>query len=345
MARNREALQILSFRGDADDALEMFPEYNHAHFNDDDDDNDSTAAETEAEDTDLSLIGKFLDNHWTSPARGHTNQRSKFVEKTEKKVVTKLKKSTRKALHEKWPLHAGHAPPTTTSRQMPGAQRVIGSTDAQLTADLDELISNVQSTLARVIEGEKDEADAHPSEQLPSGKAPVALGVEPKFLGYVSKELMTIRDIYGDEGGRHHRSSSGGSGGGGGSHSSVGAGTGAGFALLAKGNTRAKAGGVDASIADDLHPRLLLMSSKVPLSSLLLDAARVDVAVVSYEADAVSLSILLRRIGRVLRGRIARSTEDGIHLGFFLFFSDFVVASFFSSFFFLANFKDVALNI
>ena len=169
------------------------------------------------------------------------------------------------------PMHSGTAPPTMTTRRLPGAQRVVRSTDAQLAADLDELISNVQTTLARVIEGEHDEASAHPSEQLPDGKAPVVKGVEPKFLGYVSKELTTIRDIYGDAGAHghagHHHDQRGGNrnhgGGSGGTDADEGAGSA--FALLAKGSRRGKTGSRvdDDGVADDLHPRLLLLSSKV----------------------------------------------------------------------------------
>ena len=71
------------FKGDEKDARRQFPEYNQAHhtnYNTDDDDETETEAEAE-DDADLSLIGKFLDNHWTSPARAHTDQRSKYVAK------------------------------------------------------------------------------------------------------------------------------------------------------------------------------------------------------------------------------------------------------------------------
>ena len=109
MTRNREALQILTFRGNEAETVRTFPEYNQAHIRRNDGSGDETETDVETDagagaDTDLSLIGKFLDNHWTSPARAHTEQRSKYVDKMEEKVKTKVQASTHTALHEKWPV-------------------------------------------------------------------------------------------------------------------------------------------------------------------------------------------------------------------------------------------------
>jgi hypothetical protein len=150
---------------------------------------------------------------------------------------------------------------------------------------LDELITNVQATMSRVVAGERDAKDQHPSQDYTgsggsggasarhgSGQSAHATvqGVEPKFLAYVSRELMALRENYGST--QAVNITVAGGGGGGGDGSSLG--------MLAKGGVGRKSSGLDPTVADDLHPRLLLVSSSVPLASLLLDSTRIDVAAV-----------------------------------------------------------------
>lgn len=58
---------------------------------------------------------------------------------------------------------------------------------------------------------------------------------------------------------------------------------------------------------DDVHPRIVFISSEMPARSLLLDAVRYDVVAVPYETKVTDLTAMLSRLRRVLRGRKARS--------------------------------------
>lgn len=82
-------------------------------------------------------------------------------------------------------------------------------------------------------------------------------------------------------------------------------GTGVGACAVHPTSTRAgavlAAGGGSEHEANDLHPRVILVSSAMPARALLLNAVRFDVVSVPYDASSVTLSILLRRLTRILR--------------------------------------------
>lgn len=70
---------------------------------------------------------------------------------------------------------------------------------------------------------------------------------------------------------------------------------------------RVDSDGLPDMLADDRHPRLILVSSECRARVLLVNAVRFDVASLPYDAKITTAEVLLRRIANLLRGRTVRS--------------------------------------
>lgn len=310
LARNVHVLQPVRLAGVADDDVDKISRL----LGDQDDDGDNP-------DDHVAIMSRLVDAHWTQ--RGPPEPLpapSPAIKAAQRTVSGKIKKATTRVIKDRWPELTVPA----AERTLPGAARLMPDSDLAITAELDDVISDAVA--------EADRLAAAVAAAAGHSDAP-APTTDPATLRHMARRLMSLRDGLGDPGWaaagwlpaaqqsatrtRGNSNATSGSPRQSGSRGTAGAGSAVAEALADPTKLEpqrrlvlsSKRGPSDSAphIADDLHPRVVIVASSVPLHCMLVDAIRVDVAALPYEAGAVTLGLLLKRLARVLRGRIARS--------------------------------------